>query len=100
MSWSITLIGTPDKIVAALDAESVRQSGQCKIEFDEALPALKTLVLQNFDKRPEARLRVLKLRASGSGYAKQSLGADGETVTEQVQRNCAVTLEDMGELLT
>jgi len=99
MSWSVTLIGTPDKIVAALEAESGKQSGQCKIEFDDALPGLKTIVLQNFDKRDGAKQRVLKLRANGSGQSKQVSGPNGSSI-EQVQRNCSVSLEDVGELLT
>ena len=99
MSWSISLIGTPDKIVAALDAEAARQSGQCKLEFDEALPGLKTIVLQNFETRPDIKPRVLRLRANGSGYSKTVQGPNG-TSTQQVQRNCLVSLEDLGELLT
>lgn len=38
MSWSIKLVGKPAKVVEALDAESAKLSGQCKAEYDAALP--------------------------------------------------------------
>jgi hypothetical protein len=47
MSWSIALIGNPDAICKALDAQSEKMSGQSKQEFDEAIPAIKTLVSCN-----------------------------------------------------
>lgn len=99
MSWSINMVGTPDKIVAALDAESGKMSGQSKIEFDAALPALKTLVSQNFDNRDESKRIVLRLAANGSGQSKQISGPDGSRV-EEIDRSCRVSLESVGQLLT
>lgn len=99
MSWSITLIGTPDRIGAALDAESLKQQGQSKVEFDAALPGLKCLLASNFDKREGARQRVLKLKANGSGFAQTNTTPEGSK-TEEVYRCCAVSLEDIGEILS
>jgi len=47
MSWSVRLIGTPEKVVEALDKYGEGLSGQSKEEFDEAKPALVALVNGN-----------------------------------------------------
>lgn len=47
MSWSVRFIGTPEKVVEALDKFGDTLSGQSKEEFDEAKPALVTLVNGN-----------------------------------------------------
>lgn len=47
MSWSVNYIGTPEKILAAMDDLSTKLNGQSKLEFDEALPHLKALVSSN-----------------------------------------------------
>jgi hypothetical protein len=47
MSWSVQIIGKPEKVAAELDAESAKLTEQSKIEYDEALPHLKAMVLQN-----------------------------------------------------
>lgn len=47
MSWSISFVGTPEKISEALIAHSDKVSGQSKQEFEEALPHLKALVESN-----------------------------------------------------
>lgn len=36
MSWSVSFLGKPDKVVEALELESTKQTGQCKIEYDDA----------------------------------------------------------------
>lgn len=46
MSWSVRFIGKPENVIEALDKFSETQSGQSKQEFDEAKPALQTLVRQ------------------------------------------------------
>jgi len=68
MSWSIDIRGTPDVVAAQLAEQSERLGGQSKVEFDDALPFLTGLVLQNFsaDGQPGPTLR---LRASGYGSA-------------------------------
>ena len=47
MSWSVRLIGTPEKVAEALDKESEKLGGQSKQEFDDAKPHLQELVKQN-----------------------------------------------------
>ena len=88
-----------ENVNTAIHQRLVGQSFNNQLEFDEALPGLKTIVLQNFETRPDIKPRVLRLRANGSGYSKTVQGPNG-TSTEQVQRNCLVSLEDLGELLT
>ena len=47
MSWSLSIIGKPEKVAEELDRQSAIFTGQSKEEFDAALPHLKVLVLQN-----------------------------------------------------
>lgn len=81
MSWSIQLIGNPENICAALDAESERLTGQSKDEFDAALPHLKALVGQNVS---ETQLPVLNLTASGHGN-KPTTGAGYNNVSCKIE---------------
>lgn len=83
MSWSISLVGKPENIVKALEEESPKLTGQCKLEYDEALPHLVGLVKQNFQNDPASRLLDMELEASGSGWAK------GDT---QVSRTCTAKI--------
>lgn len=84
MSWSIGLIGTPDNICAALDEQSGKMDGQSKVEFDAALPHLKALVSDNFNKQygPPSLL----LEASGHGSVNMQTG-------EQTQRYVQVSIK-------
>ncbi len=68
MSWSIAVIGTMSAILAAIEQEAAKQSGQCKAEFDAAKPHLIGLVSQNFNNKPGVSAPILHLEASGSGY--------------------------------
>jgi hypothetical protein len=90
MSWSITVIGKPENVVAALEAQSAKESGQCKIEFDDALPHLVGLVRQSFNEKPEFTPMV-RLEASGSGCASSDSNAPG--VMRQTSRSCQVKIE-------
>ena len=83
MSWSISVIGKPENVVKALHEESAKQTGQCKIEFDDALPHLVGLVTQNFWPA-EGEARVIELVANGSGYSK-----DGQ----QISRDCTASIK-------
>lgn len=82
MSWSVTIIGNPANVAAALTAQSETMEGQTKIEFDAALPHLVALVQQNF--YVGGPTPVIKLAASGHGYAV------GE---EQRQRQLSASIE-------
>ena len=64
MSWSISYIGSPEKIIAALDRHSESISGKSKEEFDDALPHIKALVNMNSCKNYTPVLRV-----GGNGHA-------------------------------
>lgn len=81
MSWSITLIGSPQNVASALTAQVEKMEGQSKVEFEGALPHLVGLCEQNFGVGSPT---VIKLAASGHGYAQNG---------EQVQRTCAASIE-------
>ncbi len=79
MSWSIAMIGTAAGIEKALNERSAKETGQCKVEFDAALPHLLGLVKENFNNQEGGQAPLIEVEASGSGYCK-----DGN----QVQRSC------------
>jgi len=62
MSWSVQFIGKPEKVAEALNAESVKMSGESKKEYDSALPHLVGLVNENF-----GTPYLIKIAASGHG---------------------------------
>ncbi len=81
MSWSITLIGKPENVAAALEQQSEKMDGQSKIEYDSSLPHFVALVKENFgDNTP-----LVKFSANGHGYA-----VNGEQ--KQRQCNCCIEL--------
>jgi hypothetical protein len=86
MSWSIAFVGKPKNVAAAISAAAEKMSGQTKVEFEDAAPHLAALVEQNFNKGDGASIPLVKISASGSGYAK------GE---EQLQRNINVSIENI-----
>jgi hypothetical protein len=88
MSWSISFIGTPEKIITALQEYSARLGGgQSKVEYDSVLPHLIGLVKDNFS--PTTPL----VRISASGYGTAT--TDGR----QIERQCTVNLERVYALL-
>jgi hypothetical protein len=87
MSWSVLLIGSPENIVSALNKESDRLTGDSKAEFDKVLPALTTLVQQNYNAdNPTA----LKLQANGHAYS---------TNGEPKYGTCNIVIENLGSAL-
>jgi hypothetical protein len=84
MSWRVDLIGHPENVIKALNDQSTKLTNQCKLEFDDAKDHLIGLVSQNFSKEPGVTPCVIKLNASGSGWAKGG---------EQVQRSVSVSME-------
>lgn len=60
MSWSISIIGKPDKVVEELSVYSDTLTGQSKIEYDEAKPHLQALISQNLGENI-----IVNLQASG-----------------------------------
>lgn len=90
MSWSVNLIGHPNNIIAALDAESKRLKDQSKVEFDAVREHLAALVKENFNTQDTAP-PIIRLEANGHGMSQ-----DGE----QKYRNVAVTLQPIyGQLV-
>jgi hypothetical protein len=64
MSWSVSMLGRPEKVAAALEEHAGTLSGQSKVEYEAAAPHLVALVKQNFAPTDI----VVKLEAAGSGY--------------------------------
>jgi hypothetical protein len=62
MSWSIGFTGKPEKVAEALDAYSEKLSDYSKEEYDNALPSMKGLVLQNFGSES-----LVRITANGHG---------------------------------
>jgi len=60
MSWSIQVVGRPDKINDKLERYSESLSGQSKAEFDEAKLHLSALLLQNVGEN-----MLMQFKASG-----------------------------------
>lgn len=58
MSWSLRLIGDPEKVAAALDKEGEKLTGQSRTEFDEVKPHLQAIVRANMGS-------MVDLKASG-----------------------------------
>lgn len=79
MSWSIRLVGKPNAIIDALEAESNRLTDQSKIEFDSVKEPLKLIVAQNYS-RPGSENPTLDLTASGHGFSE-----NGNQIERQVQ---------------
>ena len=79
MSWSVTVIGKPEKVAEELDKYSDTLTGQSKTEYDEAKPALQQLVRLNFGGE-----NLVKLIASGHANF-----TDGQ----KTYGTCGVTME-------
>jgi len=78
MSWSVTVIGKPDKVAEELDKHSDTLTGQSKTEYDEAKPALQSLVRLNVGGE-----NLVKLTASGHANftdGKKTYGTCGVTM--------------------
>jgi hypothetical protein len=87
MSWSFRCIGKPPNVAKAIQDESAKQTGPSKIEFDDAMPHLIALVLQNFQD-DISLLPMIDFEASGSGMSQGT----GDTL-KQVYRSCTVSIK-------
>lgn len=61
MSWSITVSGTPQGVVTAIENESNNLSGQSKEEYDSTMPILISMI-------KDCRNEKILLNASGHGF--------------------------------
>ena len=86
MSWSINLIGTPEKIVEALEAESERMTGPNKVEFDSVKDGIICIVKANHNSKEQPALSV---SAHGSAY---------QTQTDSYS-SCAIEIKNLGKIL-
>lgn len=86
MSWSVSVIGKPDRVCAALAAKAAQMSGQSREEFEAALPHILGIVGENFAAEAPYEPPTIKVDASGSGSA---------SAGRQIQRNCRVTVEPL-----
>lgn len=85
MSWSVNIVGTPSKVVVALDEFKAGNDVSQK-EFDDAKPHLQALVAQNFAKPDSGYTApIVTLKASGHGYNK-----DGEQVQSQLSASVEI----------
>jgi hypothetical protein len=84
MSWSVTVIGRPDKVVAELDKYGDSLNGQSRDEFTEAKPHLVGLV-----KLTVGDTLVVRLEASGHA----SFESTGFATSAKVRGACIVKLE-------
>lgn len=84
MSWSISFIGKPEKVVEALTAQSAQLNGQSKEEYDSALPHLIGLVNENF----------------GTGYpVKLAASGHGTVYTDKSDRQLSASIDTIYGLL-
>jgi hypothetical protein len=81
MSWSISFIGTADKLVEALDNQSNILTGASKEEFDAVKPHIIGIVNQNYNKKEGSTQPTLRVVANGHGYK----GPDQEYVNANVE---------------
>lgn len=90
MSWSVSLIGTPKKVVEALEAVNSGLEGQSRDEWGAAKPHISALVAQTFTTDeyigmyPGYRAPLVKLDASGSCTTRNG---------KLVEGSCSVTIE-------
>lgn len=82
MSWSISIIGKPEKVAKALEDYSSKLEGQSKEEYDAAVPHMVALVLENHGNEAA----IVKVTASGHGYM------EGAT---KVNGTCSVVIENI-----
>jgi len=87
MSWSICIIGTPEKVAVEIFNQGHKFEGQSKIEYNDAAPHVAALVQQNFASimEPGYVVPIVKIQASGSGYAR-----DGD----QINRSISVSIDN------
>lgn len=83
MSWSVSYLGRPAKIVEALVAESSRLEGQSKAEFDEALPHMTALLNMNFTLENSFGRVEPQIRFTANGHG--SVGADNKKLSSVFQ---------------
>lgn len=97
MSWSFQAIGSPDKVIDALQSHSEKISKNpadySRVEFDEAKPHLIALVNQNYAHEGTTYSKpAVRLCASGSASSQTKM--QGEPPVK-VQSSVSVTLENL-----
>lgn len=77
MSWSVSLIGLPDKINTKLDEYSATLSGASKEEFDKAKPSLQALISQNHGQAPNGMVKLEANGHAGTSYSNCNVSISG-----------------------
>lgn len=83
MSYSVSFVGSADKVVDLLTDYSNKTSGQSKIEYDSALPHILAIVKLN---SPGITESIAAVKVSAYGHST----TNGEEV---VSSSCSVTVE-------
>jgi hypothetical protein len=79
------MVGKPENVANALEAEAENMSGESKAEYQEALPHIVGIVRQNFNKETDSP-QLVSVSANGSGFTRSG---------EPVQRQCSVKVEHL-----
>ena len=86
MSWSKTVIGKPENVVAALEAYSEKLNGASKVEYDAALPHMVGLTKQTIGEG-----KIVKVAATGHG----TVDGDGVITSNQCQISIEVLFAEI-----
>ena len=89
MSWSINVIGKPDAIKRALARQSETLTGESKREFDEARPAIETLLDQNMSAEGACPYAIC-LDANGHGSSREG---------KKLYGACSVSIKTLGQMV-
>lgn len=89
MSWSITAVGRPEAVEAAIDKQAAAYtSGPSKLEIDEVVPHLKALVALA---RGNSAVRL-----TAAGHANWDIGREGASATTRLPGgNISVSIETL-----
>ena len=87
MSWSISVIGTPENVIKYIEKESGRLTGDSKEEFDAAKPNIISLINMNYNTSyPQMAIEVT---------------ANGHRYTSDYQKygTCSISIKQAGSVL-
>lgn len=91
MSWSVSCLGKPAKVIEYLESEETKSRCGTRDEYEAALPHIVGIVaLNQFPEQNDYVEPVLKVEASGSAYT-----VNGERKTS----SCRVSVDQVGYAL-
>lgn len=88
MSWSISFVGTPQNVAAAVEGYAPQLSGGSRAEYEKVAPSIVNLIRQNHA-NPEAGYvgRLILVRAAGTAAA--------DKAGVPLSGTCKVTVENI-----